>query len=151
MRSSRGWEKERPGWCPTQRQELTCFAHRSPQLLHRSRCPLGPLLHSGVLRVWQFAQSLTTLPTPFLLFRFFLLLRSWPSSSANSLFTFSICRSSYCQDEHRVVLSSSNMLSSLASAASWDPRDRPTPWGATAPASPGPEAARARTGEAREP
>lgn len=27
------------------------FAHRRPQLLHRSRCPLGPRRHSGVTRV----------------------------------------------------------------------------------------------------
>jgi hypothetical protein len=26
----------------------TCFAHLNPQLLHRSLCPDGPLLHSGV-------------------------------------------------------------------------------------------------------
>ena len=32
-------------------EELTCLAHRRPQLLHRSRFPLGPLLHSGVTRV----------------------------------------------------------------------------------------------------
>lgn len=29
----------------------TCFAHRRPQLLHKSRCPLGPRRHSGVFRV----------------------------------------------------------------------------------------------------
>jgi hypothetical protein len=32
-------------------EEHTCFAHLSPQLLHRSRFPLGPLLHSGVSRL----------------------------------------------------------------------------------------------------
>lgn len=31
--------------------ELTCLAHLKPQLLQRSRFPLGPRLHSGVLRV----------------------------------------------------------------------------------------------------
>jgi hypothetical protein len=29
----------------------TCLAHRKPQLLQRSLCPLGPLLHSGVCLV----------------------------------------------------------------------------------------------------
>ena len=48
----------------------TCFAHRNPQLLQRSLCPLGPLRHSGVFLVWQLAQSLTCPPAPFLLFLF---------------------------------------------------------------------------------
>ena len=103
-------------------KEHTCLAHRNPQLLHRSLNPLGPLLHSGVLRVWQFAQSRTMLPPPFRLFRFFLFERSCASSSASKRLTFSICRNSYCQDVHLVVLSSSNMFSSAASAASWCPR-----------------------------
>src|SRR5208282_4608077 len=51
---------------------LTCFAHRSPQLLQRSRFPLGPRLHSGVVFTWQFAQSCCKWPTPFLRFLFFL-------------------------------------------------------------------------------
>src|SRR6266536_5032430 len=97
---------------------LTCFAQRSPQLLHKSRCPLGPRRHSGVTRVWQFAQSRCRCPAPFLRFRFFLLDKRDASSSASNRLLFSICRSSNCQLVQRVVLSSSNMLSSDATATS---------------------------------
>jgi hypothetical protein len=52
------------------------------------------------------------LPPGFLRFRFFLLAISCVSSSARSRFIFSICRSSYCHDVQRVVLSSAKMSSS---------------------------------------
>ena len=99
----------------------TCFAHRRPQLLQRSRFPLGPLLHSGVTRVWQLAQSFSSWPIPFLLFLFFFRLSKAWRSSASTRFCFSICLNSNCQLVLRVVLSSSNMLSSDASASSWLP------------------------------
>ena len=38
-------------------EKLTSLAHLSPQLLHKSLCPLGPLRHSGVTLVWHLAQS----------------------------------------------------------------------------------------------
>ena len=52
-------QSDRDGVCPwaLTAERLTCLAHLSPQLLQRSRLPLGPLLHSGVDRVWQLAQS----------------------------------------------------------------------------------------------
>ena len=50
--------------------ELTSLAHLRPQELHKSRCPLGPLRHSGVTLVWQFAQSFCW-SLPRLRFRFF--------------------------------------------------------------------------------
>ena len=96
---------------------LTSFAHLSPQLLHKSRFPLGPRLHSGVTRVWQFTQSFCIFPAPLRLFRFFLLESRLWSSSARSLLRFSICRSSNCQLVLRVVFSSSKTFSSEARAS----------------------------------
>ena len=93
---------------------LTCLAHRNPHELHRSRLPEGPLRHSGVVLVWQFAQSFCNWPAPFLRFRFFLAASRLCTSSARYRFRFSICRNSYCQLVLRVVFSSSKTLSSEA-------------------------------------
>lgn len=90
---------------------LTCFAQRNPQLLHKSLWPLGPRLHSGVTRVWQFAQSRCGLLAPLRRLRFFLLDKSDASSSERSLLLLSICRSSYCQLVQCVVFNSSKKSS----------------------------------------
>ena len=108
-------------WTCRQNCELTCFAHRNPHELQRSRFPEGPRLHSGVVLVWQFAQSFCSCPAPFLRFRFFLAANRVWTSSARYLLRFSIWRSSYCQLVLLVVLSSSKTLSSEASDWSWWP------------------------------
>ena len=110
----------------TRKKRHTCLAQRRPQELHKSLFPDGPLLHSGVVLVWQFAQSFCSWPAPFLRLRFFLAAKRLCTSSAKYLFLFSICRSSYCQLVLRVVFSSSKTLSSEASDWSWCPIWRPS-------------------------
>src|ERR1700753_963574 len=100
---------------------LTCLAQRRPQLLHKSRFPLGPRRHSGVLVVWQFAQSFCRSPAPLLRFRFFFATSSCCTSSASTRFLLSSCLSSYCQLELLVVFSSSNAFSSDARLSSCRP------------------------------
>lgn len=106
-------------------QNHTCLAQRRPHELQRSRLPDGPLLHSGVVLVWQFAQSFCNWPAPFLRLRFFFAANKVCTSSARYRFLFSICRSSNCQLVFRVVFNSSKTLSSDASEWSWWPICRP--------------------------
>ena len=101
----------------------TCLAHLNPQLLQRSRLPLGPLLHSGVFLELQVAQAFSN--GPFFLFRFFRRLSKPCNSSASNRLRLSSWRNSNCQFELLVPSSSSNILSSDRSVFSWSPSGGP--------------------------